>query len=298
MRAKYKRVVNKLLPQGTRRRGAYDLGLTGVRVIANEGWRSFFRKARVWLKSKIAKRRVAAKQTIPDSNLRYELEAAGNNEVLLQFMLSHASPGSVIYDVGAYIGLYSILLAERIKNSLIYAFEPNPVTFTKLVENIKRVGLQKRVIALNAALDECCGKRSFNMSSDPARSSLYEYNATYSNNTVAKSVLVNCYSIDYLVESGLCKPPDIIKIDAEGNEHRVVFGSKSVIISKSPKICFEPHGLEGEDLNTSEPIKEFLSQFGYKFDSLGYPIWCYKPPLDKSNDKDTSRLTNNLHKNR
>lgn len=292
------RVADKLLPQGTRRRSVYHLGLTAVRVIANEGWRSFFRKARGWSKSEIVRKRVLARQRIPDSNLRRELEVASKNEVLLQFMLLHISPGSVIYDVGAYIGLYSILLADRISKSLIYAFEPNPTSFTELVANIRRAGLQKRVIALNVALDECCRMCSFNISSDPARSSLYEYNATYGNNTVDKSVLVNCYSIDYLVGRGLCKPPDVIKIDVEGNEHRVVFGSKSVIISKSPKICFEPHGLGSEDLNTTEPIEEFLSQFGYKFASLGYPIWCYKPPLDESSDNDTPKLTNSLHENR
>ena len=50
MLTKYNRVRNKLLPQGTRRRGAYELGLTGVRTISNEGWRSFFRKMRIWLR--------------------------------------------------------------------------------------------------------------------------------------------------------------------------------------------------------------------------------------------------------
>ena len=42
---RYQRVVEKLLRTGTRRRYYYELGLTGIRVILNEGWRSFFRKA-------------------------------------------------------------------------------------------------------------------------------------------------------------------------------------------------------------------------------------------------------------
>jgi len=47
---KYDRVLNTMLPQGTKRRGAYDLVLTGVRTITNEGWRSFFRKTRIWIR--------------------------------------------------------------------------------------------------------------------------------------------------------------------------------------------------------------------------------------------------------
>ena len=38
--------VEKLLPQGTRRRRWYDLGIIGLRTIANEGWRSFWWKYR------------------------------------------------------------------------------------------------------------------------------------------------------------------------------------------------------------------------------------------------------------
>ena len=41
----YQRRVEKLLRPGTRRRHCYELGLSGIRVILNEGWKSFFRKA-------------------------------------------------------------------------------------------------------------------------------------------------------------------------------------------------------------------------------------------------------------
>jgi len=49
---RYQRVIEKLLPWGTRRRYYYDLWLTSIRVILNEGWRQFFRKARMWLRSR------------------------------------------------------------------------------------------------------------------------------------------------------------------------------------------------------------------------------------------------------
>lgn len=39
---RYQRVIEKLLRSGTRRRRYYELGLTGIRVILNEGWRSFW----------------------------------------------------------------------------------------------------------------------------------------------------------------------------------------------------------------------------------------------------------------
>ena len=48
---RYQRIVERLLRLGTRRRRYYELGLTGIRVILNEGWRSFFRKVRIWFPS-------------------------------------------------------------------------------------------------------------------------------------------------------------------------------------------------------------------------------------------------------
>ena len=47
--SRYHKIMEKLLPSDTRRRHYYELGLTSIRIILNEGWRSFFRKARYWL---------------------------------------------------------------------------------------------------------------------------------------------------------------------------------------------------------------------------------------------------------
>jgi len=47
----HRRVLEKLLCPGTRRRYYYELVLAGIRVIRNEGWRSFFRKFRIWFPS-------------------------------------------------------------------------------------------------------------------------------------------------------------------------------------------------------------------------------------------------------
>ena len=48
---RYQRVVERLLRSGTRRR-YYELGLTGIRVILNEGWRSFLRKVKAHLQGR------------------------------------------------------------------------------------------------------------------------------------------------------------------------------------------------------------------------------------------------------
>jgi len=50
--SRYQRVVEKLLRPGTRRRQYYELVLAGIRVILNEGWRSYWHKFRQWYKQR------------------------------------------------------------------------------------------------------------------------------------------------------------------------------------------------------------------------------------------------------
>jgi len=49
---RYQRIVERLLRSGTRRRRYYELVPTGMRVILNEGWKSFFRKVKARLLDK------------------------------------------------------------------------------------------------------------------------------------------------------------------------------------------------------------------------------------------------------
>jgi glycosyltransferase involved in cell wall biosynthesis/ubiquinone/menaquinone biosynthesis C-methylase UbiE len=46
VQAKYQKVVEWVLPPNTKRRYYYELGLNGMRIILDEGWRSFFKKVK------------------------------------------------------------------------------------------------------------------------------------------------------------------------------------------------------------------------------------------------------------
>ncbi|OGN96606.1 MAG: hypothetical protein A2Z77_01180 [Chloroflexi bacterium RBG_13_51_36] len=53
--SRYQRIVERLLGQNTRRRRYYEVVLSGIRVVLNEGWRAFFRKAKARLPGRKAK---------------------------------------------------------------------------------------------------------------------------------------------------------------------------------------------------------------------------------------------------
>lgn len=208
--------------------------------------------------------------------LKLKLMVYGRNDPLAKYMCSHILPGSVIYDIGAHVGMYSMLLASRVPGSQVYSFEPNTDSFERLRRNIRLMKLEDRITPLNIALDETSGSRTFHVSSDSGRSSFHEYNATYEESTIVTSYSVDCRTVDDLVESGTCKAPDAIKMDTEGHEYQVICGAKNVIASKSPGIAFEPHAVESDEASTADTVQGFLSQYGYECISIGYPLWCSK----------------------
>jgi len=201
------------------------------------------------------------------------------NDPLIEIIELNTKRKNIIYDVGASHGAYSIYLGHKKSNYLIYSFEPLNSSYQQLIEHIALFKLQKKVIANNIALSDTCVKKTFYWSFDYARSSLLEFNATSNNNNVIQNVVVQCDTIDRLVTFENYFPPDIIKIDVEGHEYEVLKGAEQVIKKWKPKIFFEPHTIYNEASKLTESsenaVKEYLSQYGYNFKSLGYPIFCY-----------------------
>lgn len=78
---KYQKIIDKLLPHGTRRRNCYDLGLIGSRIIFNDGWRSLWWKLKrkqkledsyqIWLKLNTPTDKNIEKYREDSKNFRY-----------------------------------------------------------------------------------------------------------------------------------------------------------------------------------------------------------------------------------
>jgi FkbM family methyltransferase len=280
--SKYQRMVEKLLRRGTLRRYYYELGLTGIRVILNEGWGSFFTKA--WYRLR--------RQSPFDVRYARTFGGITLHDTLIEAIRAQAKRKSVIYDIGAFSGAYSIYLAHKVKQSLVYSFEPVPQAFNELIKNIESFRA-RNITAMNVAISDHIGKQPFYVSSDAARSSFYPSNAAWDNREIIQSIEVNCVTIDHLVESGKIPPPDIIKIDVEGHEYEVVKGAEKTIGRFMPMIFYEPHGTP--EVATSEiGTSSLLSKYGYECKSLGYPIWCYRKQVDRQSKTD-KEVTKNGH---
>jgi FkbM family methyltransferase len=137
--------------------------------------------------------------------------------------------GQVVYDIGANIGVYTILAARQAgPNGKVYAFEPHAANFARLIDNVIRNNLQEVVIPCCVALDAEAGFSHFNYDSVNAGTSNSQFSADSGADTHSQgseiAELKYATSIDRLMESGRIAPPHHIKIDVDGNEHRILQG--------------------------------------------------------------------------
>jgi FkbM family methyltransferase len=140
-------------------------------------------------------------------------------------------PGSVLWDVGAFVGYVTAHFAQsRFGLAAIHSFEPNPqnlVRLKALFENNSRVTIHP--FALGRAEDTL--ELSFSPQSAAMGSLVRESKG-------GQRVSVRVRAGDG-VRNELKTPPDVIKIDVEGFEPEVLAGLSHTILEKRPTIFFE-----------------------------------------------------------
>ncbi len=80
----------------------------------------------------------------------YALEEVFNHRLYDRLADFVPRPNWVVFDVGAKAGIVSMLQAQR--GAQVFAFEPNPDCYRRLLKNIHANGLSDRVRAFNLAL--------------------------------------------------------------------------------------------------------------------------------------------------
>jgi FkbM family methyltransferase len=147
--------------------------------------------------------------------------------------------GDVFYDVGANIGVFSLLAAHRAgPDGRVVAFEPHAATIATLLENVVLNGLGERVDVLSCALHRSTGYLPFLYRSLTAGSGLSQVGATrdpfgHDAEPVTRELKAVAAGDD-LVESGTVPPADVVKIDVDGNESEVLAGLRG-LLTGSPR---------------------------------------------------------------
>jgi FkbM family methyltransferase len=173
-------------------------------------------------------------------------------ERLWWHLLKHAG---TVFDVGANIGRYTFLAAMRLRErGTIHSFEPNREAFRGLSGNLRRNEMTN-ALANEIALCDRDGKATFYLPKNRewCVGSLIEGFACQT-----EPITVDVMRLDtYCAKFGI-KKIDLIKMDVEGAELKVLKGMGSLLLNWKPDIICEV--LEGYDA----PLSEFFEATPYR----------------------------------
>lgn len=233
----------------------------------------FTRRVAVWLLRRVAATDAVVEVTAEDRRYRFRATTAQERwraETLLTkeagtvaWIRDAVSPGEVFYDVGANIGLYSLLAAHRVgPTGSVYAFEPHAANFLSLLHNIDLNGLSGIVHPLAVALHNKEGLFPFNYRNWTAGSSKSQLDSTKDGDEKEfRPILAELKfsaPLDVLVERQYLRPPDHVKIDVDGNELFVLEGMRRLLQTHPPRTL-------QVEINTryNSRLLQFLADSGY-----------------------------------
>lgn len=171
----------------------------------------------------------------------------------------------VVFDVGANMGWYSLLIARQVKSCQIHAFEPIPKTYSFLTKNIE-LNQAEGVIA-----------HPFGLSNERKDITFYFYpegsgnasSANLSERTDAELVTCHVERLDDFASANKLHV-DFIKCDVEGAELFAFQGAKETLQRDKP-IVF------------TEMLRKWAAKFNYHpneiialFSSIGYQCFTAK----------------------
>lgn len=141
----------------------------------------------------------------------------------------------VVIDVGANIGLFTLFASKHA--SRVYSFEPCPEYFRFLQENITNNQIEN-VHCYNEALAGRSGNRNlFRLPGSKTGDSLFASTAPTSTNPLR----VRCSTLAEVIERNGISRVDFLKLDCEGSEYEILFGTRPEYLSRIEALAMEFH---------------------------------------------------------
>ena len=186
-----------------------------------------------------------------------------------KYLTKKTNEDVVIFDIGAFNGNTALLYMKLFPLSKIYSFEPFPESFSELVKN---TSTYKDIIPINKGVGEQEGVSNFNSNSfSPTNSILNTHpsgSKVWGNGLLdtSETIEVELTTIDSFVNTHGIKNIDILKIDVQGAEYKVIKGAKETLKKGIIKIIYTEiitlPTYEGQ-LDFDEMIS-LMKSFGFK----------------------------------
>lgn len=184
-------------------------------------------------------------------------------------------PGATFVDVGGNVGDYSLLAARIVGDAgRVICFEPAPANYRWIEKSIDLNGY-RNIRLSTVALSDAEGEASLYLGAQCGFHTLLKDQAERQ----AGVIQVKTQTLDSVLDEMGCATVDMMKVDVEGAELRVLKGARDTLQRNPNVILFlELHPGMGLD---SREVCDFLRAQGFTLFEEGFPV---DKPLDINSD--------------
>ncbi|MDG6908066.1 MAG: FkbM family methyltransferase [Nitrososphaerota archaeon] len=155
----------------------------------------------------------------------------------------HISPDDIVLDIGANVGIFSVYAARSACK--VIAVEPDKNNFGLLIQNV-------RVNKLRNVCPVCCALSDFNGTGFLSGKNTNIHLVTSQNRS---PVVVK--TVDRLLEELKVPFVDVVKVDAEGEESKIL--GNSAFLKHTREIVIETHGIK-----ETATCERMLADYGFR----------------------------------
>jgi FkbM family methyltransferase len=190
--------------------------------------------------------------------LFFEGDPAAEPETLREFAKLVAD-ARVIADVGANQGLFTLFATALSSSVRVHAFEPSPVLFRALVRNVRLNRLGDRVVASPLAVSDAESSVSFVVPRTQYSSNGHLADTGDAPRGDERTIAIDAVTLDAAL-AHVADEVDLVKIDVEGAEARVLEGARKILESSRPAVI-----VEVVDGRAAPKIETVLRSVDYEF---------------------------------
>jgi FkbM family methyltransferase len=177
------------------------------------------------------------------------------------------APIRTFFDIGANIGQTSGLALSTFRDAQVFAFEPHPATFSKLVQCL---GQHPRLAAYNVAISNASGNVPFFQYSSSTLNSLIPDAQYPSRKGVSpQEITVDCTTLDSFCSLYSIQTIDVLKVDTEGCDLLVLQGAQQLLSAGRVRFVYvefnDMSPRTGSTGGALGPISDLMARFGFRF---------------------------------
>jgi FkbM family methyltransferase len=160
----------------------------------------------------------------------------------------------VFFDLGAHAGYYSLLYKAANPNGKVFSFEPFEANYNFFERHMKLNGV-KNVVVFNKAVSNVQGVLRFLETKSSVAGKLAE----------TGNISVDVIKLSEWISTGRLPTPNLLKIDIEGAESKVLKDLYQVLAASHPTIFLSTHGQ-----NVHEECLQLLRELNYRLVPLDH----------------------------